>query len=113
MGEALIGGLDVRARRNHSGRQFESFAAELALAFLGTSDGGGGDDIFPAVFIRAPVVQRMLLLTASNDNDDTDTVLAPARKSTTAPVLILDRLPARPCAPDRLQSRARMMLTGK
>ena len=104
-GQALIGGLDVRVRRNHFGRQVESFAADLALAFLETGDGGGGGGgggdataaAFPAVFIRAPVVQRVLLPTASNGSspDDPDTVLAPARQSTAAAVQILARLPVR------------------
>ncbi|KAJ5084160.1 hypothetical protein NUU61_008739 [Penicillium alfredii] len=54
-GQELIGGLDVRVNRNHFGRQAESFQVPLDLAFLGQDASP-----FPAVFIRAPVVERLL-----------------------------------------------------
>ncbi|MGI8809084.1 MAG: pyridoxal 5'-phosphate synthase glutaminase subunit PdxT [Acidimicrobiales bacterium] len=44
--------LDVDVRRNAFGRQVDSFETELAV------DGMGGGR-FPAVFIRAPVVERV------------------------------------------------------
>ncbi|RDA88726.1 hypothetical protein CP532_4047 [Ophiocordyceps camponoti-leonardi (nom. inval.)] len=58
-GQEVIGGLDVRAHRNHFGRQLESFVTDLELPFL------AGDDCapttpFPGVFIRAPVVEEIL-----------------------------------------------------
>ncbi|KAI6864831.1 SNO-domain-containing protein, partial [Hortaea werneckii] len=57
-GQQLIGGLDVRVQRNFFGRQVESFEAELALpAILG---GEGADERFHTVFIRAPVVEKVL-----------------------------------------------------
>ena len=46
-----FGVLDVAVRRNAFGRQVDSFEADLAV------DGLAGGD-FPAVFIRAPVVER-------------------------------------------------------
>jgi 5'-phosphate synthase pdxT subunit len=46
-----FGRLDVAVRRNAFGRQVDSFEAELEIAGL-----SGGR--FPAVFIRAPVVER-------------------------------------------------------
>jgi pyridoxal 5'-phosphate synthase pdxT subunit len=46
-----LGILDVDVRRNAFGRQVDSFETELAVEGLG----GGG---FPAVFIRAPVIER-------------------------------------------------------
>lgn len=55
-GQELIGGLDVRVNRNHFGRQMESFQAQLDLPFLDATQQGP----FPAVFIRAPVVERIL-----------------------------------------------------
>ncbi|OTA31525.1 hypothetical protein BTJ68_08497 [Hortaea werneckii EXF-2000] len=56
-GQQLIGGLDVRVQRNFFGRQVESFEAELALpAILG----GEGAERFHTVFIRAPVVEKVL-----------------------------------------------------
>lgn len=56
-GQELIGGLDVRVNRNHFGRQTESFQAALDLPFLDLSQ---QHTSFPAVFIRAPVVERIL-----------------------------------------------------
>lgn len=58
-GQELVGGLAVRVHRNHFGRQRESFVTDLPLSFLAAT---GGDDAapFPAVFIRAPVVDKLL-----------------------------------------------------
>ena len=47
-----FGALDVAVRRNAFGRQVDSFEAEVAVRGLA----GGG---FPAVFIRAPVIERV------------------------------------------------------
>ncbi|HEX2047304.1 MAG TPA: pyridoxal 5'-phosphate synthase glutaminase subunit PdxT, partial [Acidimicrobiales bacterium] len=44
--------LDVAVRRNAFGRQVDSFETDLAVEGV-----GGGP--FPAVFIRAPVVERV------------------------------------------------------
>lgn len=97
-GQELIGGLGVRVQRNYFGRQVESFEADLELPFLG--DG----EPFHTVFIRAPVVEKVLAFTsptsASTEGDaplaiSDDTVLAPAKQATKAPVEILARLPGR------------------
>lgn len=88
-GQELIGGLDVRVQRNYFGRQVESFEADLDLPFLG-GDGEG----FHSVFIRAPVVEKVLPTSSTVDQTE-DTVMAPARKATTAEVEILGRLPGR------------------
>ena len=45
-----IGGLDVTVRRNAYGRQVDSFEADLDIV--------GFDAPFPAIFIRAPAVER-------------------------------------------------------
>ena len=50
--QRCFGAIDVVVRRNAFGRQVDSFEAELCVKGL-----AGGD--FPAVFIRAPVVERM------------------------------------------------------
>ncbi|PYH45859.1 pyridoxal 5'-phosphate synthase subunit PdxT [Aspergillus saccharolyticus JOP 1030-1] len=76
-GQELIGGLDVRVNRNHFGRQTESFQAPLDLPFLGPDE-----PPFPAVFIRAPVVEKLLphqegIQVAEAKLDDT--VVAPSR----------------------------------
>ncbi|KAI9843718.1 MAG: hypothetical protein M1837_006187, partial [Sclerophora amabilis] len=85
-GQDLIGGLDVRVNRNHFGRQLESFEAALDLPFLAQGK-GAKRDIDPApfkgVFIRAPVVERILparegAQEAEASRDD-ETVVAPSR----------------------------------
>lgn len=49
--QTRFGAIDITVRRNAFGRQVESFEAEISLA---------GDPVgFPAVFIRAPVVERV------------------------------------------------------
>lgn len=77
-GQELIGGLDVRVNRNHFGRQTESFQGPLDLPFLGQDA-----PPFPAVFIRAPIVERILphhegIQTEETQHDDT--VVAPSRQ---------------------------------
>jgi pyridoxal 5'-phosphate synthase pdxT subunit len=47
-----FGALDIAVRRNAFGRQVDSFEADLPVAGL-------GGDPFHAVFIRAPVVERV------------------------------------------------------
>lgn len=60
-GQELIGGLDIRVHRNHFGRQIDSFEADLELPFLADVQmGSRGRVAFPGVFIRAPVVQKIL-----------------------------------------------------
>ncbi|KPI40014.1 putative pyridoxal 5'-phosphate synthase subunit PDX2 [Cyphellophora attinorum] len=73
-GQELIGGLDVRVNRNHFGRQIESFQADLNLQFL--------DDKFPGIFIRAPIVEKILPnISGSQESEQrlADTVVAPSR----------------------------------
>ena len=50
----------MRVNRNYFGRQTESFEAELALPFLETSDAKGDVKSFNGIFIRAPVVEKVL-----------------------------------------------------
>ena len=100
-GQELLGGLDVRVQRNYFGRQVESFEADLKLSFL------EGQEPFHSVFIRAPVVEKVLdaadlsSLSSSSPSplsggtDDSHVVTAPAKKPTKAPVEILGRLPGR------------------
>src|SRR5689334_24761064 len=59
-GQELIGGLDVRVNRNHFGRQTESFQANLQLPFLGDTEGTAANKPYRCVFIRAPVVEKIL-----------------------------------------------------
>lgn len=75
-GQELIGGLDVRVNRNHFGRQIESFQANLDLKFL------GDDAKYPGVFIRAPIVEKILPnVTGMQEGEQKvhDTVVAPSR----------------------------------
>ncbi len=105
-GQDLIGGLDVRVNRNYFGRQTESFEAELALSFLSTADGGGIFEPFNGVFIRAPVVEKLLPVTQGEQTTEgalDGTVIAPGRhprgklaqKQVLQPVEIMATLPGR------------------
>ncbi|KAI9852258.1 MAG: hypothetical protein M1838_001300 [Thelocarpon superellum] len=84
-GQDLIGGLDVRVNRNHFGRQTESFEAKLDLPFLTQGlDGAAEVDGTPfrAIFIRAPVVEKILPTIVGPHSDEeqrADTVIAPSR----------------------------------
>jgi 5'-phosphate synthase pdxT subunit len=98
-GQELIGGLDVRVQRNYFGRQVESFEADLRLKFL------EGQEAFHSVFIRAPVVEKVLdasevealgsAAKANGEDGDRSVVRAPAVRGTKAEVEILCRLPGR------------------
>lgn len=92
-GQELIGGLDVRVNRNHFGRQTESFEAELDLPFLDeTADGGNADHNvsgmseprkrFRSVFIRAPVVEKILAPAVAEQTAQSEipgTIIAPSK----------------------------------
>ena len=84
-GQELIGGLDVRVNRNHFGRQTESFEANLDLPFLqsaGTKDLDASRLPFRAIFIRAPIVEKLLPTVAGIQEGEAkveDTVIAPSR----------------------------------
>ncbi|OQD70780.1 hypothetical protein PENPOL_c001G00122 [Penicillium polonicum] len=77
-GQELIGGLDVRVNRNHFGRQTESFQGPLDLPFLGQDA-----PPFPAVFIRAPIVEKILPHHKGIQTEEIqqeDVVVAPSRE---------------------------------
>ncbi len=50
--QPLLGLMDVKAARNAFGRQVDSFEADLEVPAL-------GDPPFPAVFIRAPLIEKV------------------------------------------------------
>ena len=50
-GQALIGGLPIRTTRNYFGSQIASFETQLSIKSL--------LEPFPAIFIRAPVVEEV------------------------------------------------------
>lgn len=81
-GQELIGGLDVRVNRNHFGRQQESFQAKINLPFLGASADQSADQPYRCVFIRAPVVEKILPhakgVQAEEEARD-ETVVAPSK----------------------------------
>ncbi|KAI9795867.1 MAG: hypothetical protein M1835_005063 [Candelina submexicana] len=86
-GQELIGGLDVRVNRNHFGRQVESFEANLDLPFLASADCKGlstSHSPFKAMFIRAPVVEKILPAVEGVQVEEKrreETVIAPARET--------------------------------
>ena len=97
-GQELIGGLDVRVHRNYFGRQTESFEADLELAFLDHDE--NSTTPFPGVFIRAPVVEKILPVVQGEQRGEAtkeDTVIAPSTGNTTElqPVKIMGVLPGR------------------
>lgn len=54
----------MRVHRNHFGRQIESFVADIELPFLAQSELLSEPDSaapFPGVFIRAPIVEKLLM----------------------------------------------------
>lgn len=96
-GQDLIGGLDVRVNRNYFGRQTESFEADIDLPFLSEKDNHQNAP-FHGVFIRAPVVEKILPRVAGEQSGEArleDTVVAPARREAQEKVEILARLPGR------------------
>ena len=104
-GQDLIGGLDVRVNRNHFGRQVESFQADLDLPFLSTS-GNISKELFPGVFIRAPVVEKILPNVEGVQKGEqqlAETVVAPsktarddhAKMAMSSQVDIMGKLPGR------------------
>ena len=106
-GQDLIGGLDVRVNRNHFGRQTESFEVAVDLPFLREDDGDTKNngavkpEPFHGVFIRAPVLERVLpsvhgertaeaaldttVVAPSKDPLDSDFVLPPVQILATLP----------------------------
>lgn len=81
-GQELIGGLDVRVNRNHFGRQVESFHRDLSLPFLKDSNGMNPDQPYRCVFIRAPVVEKILPHQSGIQSDEADrdgTIVAPSK----------------------------------
>ena len=102
----------MKVNRNHFGRQIESFEAVLTLPFLqsNTSEsvsaaktGGSGTPKFNGVFIRAPIVERILPVMQSDESvedEHEDTVNAPSRSPqapnySAEPVTIMGTLPGR------------------
>lgn len=82
-GQQLIGGLDVRVHRNYFGRQIESFEAALHLPFLREYGGLNADKPFRGIFIRAPVVETLLVPMEKEQVQkevDDEVVMAPSRK---------------------------------
>jgi 5'-phosphate synthase pdxT subunit len=102
-GQELIGGLDVRVNRNHFGRQTESFQAPLYLPFLDpaeNSSSGMSSQPFTGIFIRAPVVEKVLPTVEGIQTEEQkreETVVAPTRQSGAIgdDVEILAKLPGR------------------
>lgn len=99
-GQELIGGLDVRVNRNYFGRQAESFERDLHLPFL-EHEVGREYEPFKAIFIRAPVVEKVLATVPGAQmsvGESEGTVVAPPRDSQRTeeerePVKVMGTLP--------------------
>ncbi len=90
----------MRVNRNHFGRQTESFEAELDLPFLPVDNGSSKAKSFNGVFIRAPVVEKLLPVVRGEQVEEgarEDAVIAPAQEKshTDRPVEVMARLPGR------------------
>lgn len=95
----------MRVNRNYFGRQTESFEAELALPFLGTKDGTGDVKPFNGIFIRAPVVEKVLPVARGERGSGRaieDMVIAPSRspegemaEQVLRPIEVMANLPGR------------------
>lgn len=91
----------MRVNRNYFGRQTESFEAEIDLPFLRESRNIGRHGPFHGIFIRAPVVERILPQATGEQVDEAhleDTVVAPPRdprKDIRDTVEVMARLPGR------------------
>ncbi|KAL8736984.1 MAG: hypothetical protein Q9181_002124 [Wetmoreana brouardii] len=104
-GQELVGGLDVRVKRNFFGRQVESFEAELELPFLSAESTAEeeSDEPFRGVFIRAPVVERILPSVKGEQKMEAEReamVVAPGKDGVGQgegewPVEVMARLPGR------------------
>jgi 5'-phosphate synthase pdxT subunit len=99
----------VRVNRNHFGRQTESFQSLLALPFL-TTPSCDAHDPFRAIFIRAPIVEKLLPHSQGAQESESalpGTVIAPSRPLLAgldpalkaAPVEVLARVAGRAAAP--------------
>jgi 5'-phosphate synthase pdxT subunit len=57
--QETLGGLDITVRRNAFGRQVDSFEEDLHIPVVAAETGArSGDELFRAVFIRAPWVEE-------------------------------------------------------
>lgn len=68
--------------RNHFGRQVESFQANLQLPFLGSTAEVAADKPYRCVFIRAPVVEKILPHkegVQDGEAERDDTIVAPSK----------------------------------
>ena len=88
----------MRVNRNYFGRQIESFEADLALPFLIHDEGSIAP--FNGIFIRAPVVERLLPTVQGEQKGEAsrdDTVVASSTAGPTGlePVKIMATLPGR------------------
>ncbi|KAI9711541.1 MAG: hypothetical protein M1820_002105 [Bogoriella megaspora] len=122
-GQELIGGLDVRVNRNHFGRQVESFEADLDLPFLreiNDIDQEAGQRPFHSVFIRAPVVEKVLRPKPGVQEEEAavpETIVAPAKpmqnremeKTVSSGVEVMAKLPGRAAALSNKEITARSL----
>jgi 5'-phosphate synthase pdxT subunit len=57
--QPLVGVMDVHVKRNAFGRQVDSFETELDVPALDAEQNGGGPHPFHAIFIRAPLIDKV------------------------------------------------------
>ena len=72
----------MKVYRNYFGRQIESFEADIILPFLANASNLGENRPYHGVFIRAPVVEKILHLASGEQEAEAhleQIVMAPAR----------------------------------
>lgn len=101
-GQELIGGLDVRVNRNHFGRQIESFQADIELPFLNRPASQIQEPPFRAIFIRAPIVEKILPTVSGVQESEAcreETIVAPSKATAASgEVQVMATLPGRAAA---------------
>ena len=93
----------MRVNRNYFGRQTESFEIDLDLPFLSKLNLPDDGRPFPGVFIRAPIVEKILPSVYGEQTEEavySQMVVAPAKdhqgsKTKTQQVEVLAKLPGR------------------
>ncbi|ODQ66881.1 SNO glutamine amidotransferase [Nadsonia fulvescens var. elongata DSM 6958] len=64
-GQAILGGMDIQVERNAFGRQLDSFKVDLDFSGFTSNK----VDAFPTIFIRAPVISKILAHKGQQERD--------------------------------------------
>lgn len=85
--QKILGGLDIQVKRNAFGRQLDSFEIDLDLSSFIPSV-----KEFPTVFIRAPVISKLLQPHQEKENQVRDIIYTANEKRNISPLEVLCKL---------------------